>query len=314
VWEWLGERFEGKPVSPDTHMQLDLGVDSLEWLNLTLQIRNRAGIDLADEAVARIETVRDLLQEAAESKRAGELSGGVLELLRDPEKLLTDRERSWLTKRAVLSAVLDPFAAFSARALMRLWLRLEVSGADRLPREAPYVITPNHQSALDPIAVVAAIGARRMSRTYWGGWVGILFQGRISSALSHAMRILPVEPRSGPLSNLALAATVLHRGDCLVWVPEGERSAQGEPKRFRPGIGLLLLASGVPVVPVWIDGTGAALPRGKLWPRRRRVTLRFGEAREPGELASAGQGASAEERVADALRAHVIGLGASRDD
>ncbi|HSG65534.1 MAG TPA: AMP-binding protein, partial [Gammaproteobacteria bacterium] len=85
VWDWLGERFEGKAISPDTHMQLDLGVDSLEWLNLTLQIRNRAGVDLADEAIGRIETVRDLLQEAAESKRASELSGGVLELLREPE-------------------------------------------------------------------------------------------------------------------------------------------------------------------------------------------------------------------------------------
>ncbi|HSG66831.1 MAG TPA: lysophospholipid acyltransferase family protein, partial [Gammaproteobacteria bacterium] len=224
------------------------------------------------------------------------------------EKLLTERERGWLTKRTLLSAVLDPCAAFAARVLMRLWLRLEVDGADRLPEQAPYVIAPNHQSALDPIAIVAALGARRMSGTYWGGWVGILFQGRISSALSHAMRILPVEPRSGPLSNLALAATVLHRGDSLVWFPEGQRSPGGELKRFRPGVGLLLLASSVPVVPAWIDGAGAALPPGRLWPRRRRVRLRFGEPCVARELESMGQGASAEERVADALRARVIAL------
>lgn len=309
VWEWLGERFEGKPVTPDTHMQLDLGVDSLEWLNLTLEIRNRAGVDLADEAVGRIETVRNLLQEAAESKRADELSGGVLELLREPDALLTEREHGWLKRRPWLSAVLDPAAALAAGALMRAWLHFEVFGDENLPVVAPYVIAPNHQSALDPIAVLAAIGRRRLRHTYWGGWVGILFRSRVSSSLSHAMRILPVEPRSGPLSNLALAATVLHRRNNLVWFPEGRRSPIGGPERFRPGIGLLLLAEDVPVVPVWIEGAGIALPPGKLWPKRGRVTVRFGAACRARELEADGEGASPEERIANALRARVLALG-----
>jgi long-chain acyl-CoA synthetase len=308
VWEWLGERFEGQYITPDTHVQLDLGVDSLEWLNLTLEIRNRIGIDLTDEAVGRIETVRDLLQEATGSSEAGELAGDVISLLREPDLLITDEERKWLEPRGLRSGFLDAIAAAAAAVSMRLWFRFRASGIENLPAEAPFLIAPNHLSALDPIAVGAAIGSRRFKETYWGGWVGILYKGRISSAFSHAMRILPVEPRSGPISNLALAAVVLHRGHNLVWFPEGERARGGELLRFRPGIGLLLLAQRVPVVPVWIEGAGRALPPGKLLPRPSKVTLRFGVPAEASELEAEGQGATPEERIADALRRRVEAL------
>ena len=309
VWEWLGERFDGQTITPDTHVQLDLGVDSLAWLNLTLELRNRIGIDLADEAVGRIETVRDLLQEATGSSEAGELSGDVITLLRDPDTLISDDERAWLEPRGLRSGVLDAIASRAAAVLMRLWFRFRASGIENLPARGSFLIAPNHLSALDPIAVGAAIGSRRFKQTYWGGWVGILYKGRISSAFSHAMRILPVEPRSGPISNLALAAVVLHRGHSLVWFPEGERARDGELKRFRPGIGLLMLAQGVPVVPTWIEGAGRALPPGTRLPRPVKVTLRFGEPASAGELEAEGQGATPEERIADALQKRVSALG-----
>jgi len=311
VWDWLGERFEGQQVTPDTHMQLDLGVDSLEWLNLTLEIRNRIGIDLTDEAVGRIETVRDLLQEATGSSAAGKLSGDVITLLRDPDSLITAAERGWLEPRGLRSGVLDRIANGTAVLVMRALFRFRASGIENLPGNPPYLIAPNHLSALDPIAVGAAVGSKRFKQTYWGGWVGILYKGRIMSAFSHAMRILPVEPRSGPISNLALAAAVLHRGQSLVWFPEGQRARGGELLRFRPGIGLLMLAMQVPVVPVWIEGTGRALPPGKRLPRPSRVTLRFGKPADASELEAEGQGASPEERIADALRKRVKALSVS---
>jgi len=311
VWAWLGERFEGREITPDTHMQLDLGVDSLEWLNLSLNLRNRAGIDLTDEAVGRIETIRDLLREAAGSREAGEISGNVVELLSEPDALLNDEERGWLEPKRRFSAVLDPLAAVAAKAVMRLLFRLQAHGLEKLPSAAPYIIAPNHVSALDPIAVAAAIGSARLGQTFWGGWVGILFRSKLSSALSHAMRILPVEPRSGPISNLALAAGVLHRGHNLVWFPEGRRAADGKLQRFRPGIGLLLLAKPVPIVPTWIEGAGEALPPGRLLPRLGPVTLRFGDPCDPQALEREGEGATAEERIANALQSRVAALGAA---
>src|SRR5437762_11446978 len=66
VWELLAQRYRGKRLTPDTSPQFDLGIDSLEWLNLTLEIGEASGVELTDDAIAGIETVRDLLREVTE--------------------------------------------------------------------------------------------------------------------------------------------------------------------------------------------------------------------------------------------------------
>jgi long-chain acyl-CoA synthetase len=309
VWVWLGERFAGHRVTPDTHLRMELAVDSLEWLNLTLEIRNRIGVELGDEAVARIETVRDLLQECATAENALRIEGDVLALLRDPESLLDEREAGWFEGYPWRSGVLDAVAVLLARLLMKLLFRFRVEGLAHLPAKGPYVLAPNHCSALDPIAVVAALGRHRLHNTYWGGWVGILFRNRLASTLSHAIRVLPVEPRSGPLSNLGLAAVTLHRACNLVWFPEGMRSPTGELQRFRSGVGLLLRAYPVPVIPVWIEGSRKALLPGTLRLRPSAVSLWFGEPAHAAQLEAEGSGATPEERIASGLRARVQALG-----
>lgn len=309
VWVWLGERFAGHRVTPDTHLRIELAVDSLEWLTLTLEIRNRIGVELGDEAVARIETVRDLLRECATAEHAQGLQGDVLALLRDPESLLDEREQGWFEGHPWRSGVLDAVAVVLARLLMKLLFRFRVDGPAHLPAEGPYVIAPNHCSALDPIAVLAALGRHRLHHTYWGGWVGILFRGRLASLLSHAMRVLPVEPRSGPLSNLGLAAAALHRARNLVWFPEGMRSPTGALQRFRSGIGLLLRAYPVPVIPVWIEGSRKALPPGTLRLRPSAVSVWFGAPAHAEQLEAEGSGETPEERIASGLRARVQALG-----
>jgi len=312
VWAWLGRRFPTKPISPDTHMQLDLDVDSLAWLSLTLEIRNEAGIDLTDDAVARIEVVRDLLQEATSSQRAEQLAADMLGLLQDPEPLLhADDAETWLAPRGRLHGVIDWMALGLTRLLMRGLFRLRILGLENLPAQGPFIVSANHLSALDPLVIVAALDLPRFRQTYWGGWVGILFKNALSRAFSRAMRILPVEPRAGPISNLALAAAVLGRESILVWFPEGERSLTGKTLRFRPGVGLLMQATDAPVVPAWIEGTGRAMPPGQRLPRPTRLTVRFGTPLTAAELERDGAGATAEERIADALRARVCALRSS---
>lgn len=93
VWEWLGDRFPNSGLTPDTDLRLDLDVDSMEWLNLTLEIRRRTGAELSEEAVARISTVCDLLQEAAD---AGARGGSAADPVESPYEVLTDEQQTWL--------------------------------------------------------------------------------------------------------------------------------------------------------------------------------------------------------------------------
>lgn len=308
VWNWLAARFRDVHLTPDTSPQLDLGVDSMEWLNLTLEVRDHTGVNLEDEAIGRIGTVRDLLREVVEAGRTGAAGADPVEQLRDPERLLDERQKRWLEPPGPLARAVGSLLLWLDRALLQGAFRLKVEGREHLPPEGPFVLAPNHTSMLDPLALGAALDKNRLWRTYWGGWFGIMFRNPLMRAASRVARVVPIDPHHGMLANLAFGVAALQRGYNLVWFPEGERSPSGQLQPFRPGIGLLLRAQPVPVVPVWIAGTYEVLPRGARWPRLRPITVTFGEPVDPRDLEAQGQGEEPHTRIANGLHGRVAEL------
>lgn len=61
-------------------------------------------------------------------------------------------------------------------------------------------------------------------------------------------------------------------------ISEGARSLCGKLQPFKQGIGLLAKELNAPVVPIWIDGAGSVLPKGKHTPAPGRVAVRIGRA------------------------------------
>jgi 1-acyl-sn-glycerol-3-phosphate acyltransferase len=78
------------------------------------------------------------------------------------------------------------------------------------------------------------------------------------------------------IKGLRLAQSVLRAGSPVLIFPEGTRGGDGALYPFKPGIGLLGVELGVPIVPCLVEGTYAALPKGKLFPRRRPIRVTFG--------------------------------------
>lgn len=308
VWEWLVERFPDRRLTPQTNLQLDLGVDSLAWLNLTLEIREHTGVDLDEEAIGRIETVRDLLQEAAEAEQAQDGGRSLLERLQQPEALLNEQQRQWLQPPGWGVRAFGSFLLSLDGYLLRWFYRLEIKGQDQLPQDGPIIFTPNHVSFLDPLALAAALPSRYLQRTYWGGWTGIMFTNPFIRLVSRAVRVVPVDPRRGPLSSLAFGVAALKRDYNLVWFPEGERSRTGKLERFQPGIGLTLRAHPVPVVPVRLSGTYEAMPYGQWWPRLHPITVTFGQPISPDEFLRICTDDQSPECIADALHDQVASL------
>ncbi|MBA3472190.1 MAG: AMP-binding protein, partial [Rubrobacter sp.] len=95
VWELLTRRYPDARLTPDTSPQLDLGVDSMEWVNLTMEIGESAGVELDEEAIDGIDTVRDLLREVAEASESGETPSGISPL-EQPEEVLDEDQKRWL--------------------------------------------------------------------------------------------------------------------------------------------------------------------------------------------------------------------------
>ena len=309
VWNWLSERYSTRRLTMDVSLALDLGVDSLEWLGLTLEIERRAHVQLDEAAIAHVATVRDLLRAVIEAPAAG--VGSSFPLWDEPERILSPAQARWLTPLGPGLTLLSRALMTLNSALMRLLFRLRTVGLQHLPDE-PCVLVANHVSFLDPLVLSAALGRRRLERSHWGGWTGVAFANPVMRGVSRLWRVLPIDQARGAAASLALAAAVLKREGCLIWFPEGGRSPTGRLVPFRPGIGLLLARFTRPVVPVSIRGTYEALPRGSWLVRPRRVTVTFGKPLEPAQLLAPGTPPDeAARRIVRALETAVTELGAS---
>ncbi len=284
TWAYLAERFSDRRLTPDTRLARDLGLDSLSWVEMGVSLRERVGIELSDDAIGRVETVRDLLQEViqAEPEPQSETSaqaGSLHTALKEPEGMLDEADQRALAPRGPLRHAAARLALGGVRLINRLFVRIEIEG--EWPEGGPFLITPRHVSAYDPIALTATFSRAQLEPIFWAGWTGLLFSSAPRRIFSRIARILPIDPGSAPRRSLALAASCLERGHSLIWFPEGRRGSGEGLQELRPGIGLLLAAHPVPVVPVWIEGSEQVLPIGHILPRRGVIRVRIGEPIPP---------------------------------
>jgi len=286
----LHERHRDRPTSLGAHPLLDLGIDSLEWVSLSLTIKERLGFTLGETDLANAATVRDLLQSAV--ARAAAVSVPTAAEAEHPA-------RDWLAPLGPGLTLLGRVVFGLNWLVMRAFFRVHAEGLANIPRDGPWVLVANHGSDLDAPFIAAALGYRNLHRLYWSGDATRLFSRRWLSPLLRALRIFPVDDRA-PSRALALAQTVLERGDRLAWFPEGWRSPDGTLQRFFPGIGELLGRVPVPVVPAYIAGSYEALPRHRRLPRPYPVRLLVGRPLTPDELGLAN--AKSPQEIADRLR------------
>lgn len=304
AWAWLADRYPDRRLTPDSSLDLDLGVDSVEWINLTLELGQQTGVELDEQDIADVQTVRDLLQAVSASG-----PGDAEDILSRPEQALEPGQRRWIAPLGTLAAGLSSLLYGLNRTAVGRAFEVKATGLKQLP-SGPCVLAPNHLSLLDAPALAAVLEPERLRQTYWGGWTGIMFRTPLRRAFSRLAHAIPVEPRRGALAGLALGAAVLRRGRTLVWFPEGERSLDGMLQPFKPGLGILLERVAVPVVPIFIRGTREALPPRRRWPRRRPVSIEFGPPLDPQQLAAEGRGGRPAERIVAALHQHMAAMAA----
>jgi len=288
AWEWLKRRFAGRTLDLDMSPQLDLAIESLGWVDLTLALERDLGVTLREQEIARIVTLRDLLNEIVAAAAAGPR----------PSPPAESRPEAVLAPLGPVERVLRGLVASIAWAVMRFAFRLRVEGRENLPRQGPFLVCPNHASYLDPFAVGAALPRRLLRDTYWAGWTGILYTSRLRRRFSRVTQVVPVDVDHTAGSSIVLGGAVLGRGQVLVWFPEGARSPDGTLQRFLPGVGLVVRQHPVPIVPVNITGNFEAWPLGRPFPPKLHpITVTFLPPLDPTPLAGLEP-----QGIADAIR------------
>jgi 1-acyl-sn-glycerol-3-phosphate acyltransferase len=158
----------------------------------------------------------------------------------------------------------------------RVWFRLQVVDRDRVPAHGPYVIAPVHRSNID-FLLTAALTRRRVryvaKDSLWNvaplGWVISILGG------------FPVRRGKADREALRTCMQVIENGEPLVMFPEGTRQSGPVVGDVFDGPAYVAARMGVPLLPVGIGGTEAAMPKGAQWIKPHKVVLTVGEPIEP---------------------------------
>ncbi|MBL8767463.1 MAG: 1-acyl-sn-glycerol-3-phosphate acyltransferase [Planctomycetes bacterium] len=155
--------------------------------------------------------------------------------------------------------------------VLRPYFRLRVRGLEHLPPHGAVILAPNHCSLLDPLVLQAAL-PRRIVFMMTVAW----YRRPLLRPFFQLMRAIAVRDEGGNRGAVDAAATVLERGAAVGIFPEGRISADGTLHGFKTGAAVLAIRRRVPVVPVRIEGTFAALKKGARFPRPVRVSIVLG--------------------------------------
>jgi long-chain acyl-CoA synthetase len=295
-----------KPVMPASNLELDLGFDSMERVELVVALERELGAEADDKVISTVYSVRELVDTILQSSSGGSgtrpsLPGwdAVLSSGPDDPTVLKPLHTSkvftliWF----VLGRIVGVF--------LKIFFDLRVTGKDKLPKSGPFILSPNHQSFLDGPVVATQIPWRLFKDMFYVGTSEIFGQG-FFKFLGRTFSLVPVDPDSNLVNAMRAGAVGLKQGKNLVLYPEGERSIDGTPKKFKKGAAILATHLKVPVYPVALEGFYEAWPRNRKLPRLAKLRVRFGDPIEP--LDSIHNAEDKYKEMTERLRTRIVGM------
>lgn len=258
------EHHTSRSIAPDDHLEIDAALDSLDKVSLLVFIKKTFGVEIAEDTLMQIPTLRQLSAFISERKERI-----AVELInwRDilQERVDSGLPRTWWTTNLIKNA---------SSLFFRCYFRFRTEGRENIP-DTPCILAPNHQSFIDGLLVAAGLKNALMRRTCFYAKAKHL-QNRWLRLLADRNNIVVMDINADVRESIQKVATLLSSGKNIIIFPEGTRTLDGALGEFKKTFAILSKELNVPVVPVTIRGAFDALPSGSLLPRPfRRISVRF---------------------------------------
>ena len=158
------------------------------------------------------------------------------------------------------------------RLVFSTYFRWRVCNPERVPRHGPVIIASNHASFLDPPLIGAGLprAVNFLARDTLFRWPGV-------AAVLRSWNVVPVDRDGGGATGLRQIFDRLMDDGAIVLFPEGTRTLSGCLRPARSGVGLVVIKSEAPVIPVRVFGTFEAMGRHLRFPRPNRVIVKYGK-------------------------------------
>lgn len=156
--------------------------------------------------------------------------------------------------------------------LARLLFRFKAYHVERVPPTGGGVLAPNHASFMDP-----PLSGIALPRKLYFFARNTLMKQKLSRWFFTQLHCIPVNRENLDLHTYRQVVDLVKKGEMMTIFPEGTRSEDGNLQEGMIGIGMIVHHAKAPVVPCYISGAAAALPRGARFFRPTQVRVIYGE-------------------------------------
>jgi long-chain acyl-CoA synthetase len=296
-------------MRPTLNLELDLGLDSMQRIELLSRLEEELGGNVEESQLAEIYTVRDLLDAVLASAASGAGRPGTRVTFAGWKAILAeDPDDPDVLALAHPGRINDTFWYLVTRLLQVIALDrfdLKYSGLEKLPKSGPFILSSNHQSYLDPLIMASVLPADIFLHLFAVGTSDIFGQG-FMRRLARSIKTVVVDPDANLIPAMRAGAFGLRHGLSLVLYPEGERSIDGTPRIFKKGAAILSIHLQVPIVPVAIEGFFEVWPRSQPFQGLAPLKMVFGDPIYPPPESEASE--AAYEKLTADLKARIVAM------
>jgi long-chain acyl-CoA synthetase len=288
-------------VSIDSRLS-DLGFDSLMFVELATAIENDGGSITAPERFNEIQDVRELL--TVVNRRPGISSKHDAR----PDERKKDDE---IHVPSFVRTAGNKAGDFLQQFLYDQFLRTNYEGRSNIPPHTNFIVAANHASHLDMGLTKMALGEYGKDLVALAA-ADYFFDTKYKRAvMENFTNLVPMERTGSLRQSLRHARSFLDQGYNALIFPEGTRSMTGILADFKPVVGYLALHARVGILPMYLEGTYRAMPKGTTIIKSRDVGARIGRLLSYEELEEMTRGmarAEAYRLIAARVRHEVVNL------
>ena len=256
-------------ISVNTRLA-DIGFDSLMFVELATAIENAGGAISAPERFNEVQDVRELVNVVGRRRPGTEKGDGTTR--HEPARKREDEIYIPSLVRVIGNKGLD----LVQRAFYDRLLHTRYEGRTNIPVHTNFIVAANHCSHLDMGLTKMALGEAGRDMVALAA-ADYFFDNKYKRAyMENFTNLVPMERTGSLRQSLRHARSFLDRGYNALIFPEGTRSLSGKMADFKPVVGYLALASRIGILPMYLDGTYEAMPKGSSIIKSREVGARIG--------------------------------------
>lgn len=247
-------------ITPDSHIEIDLGLDSLDVVEMNAFIEKTFDFSVNEDEAGGIKVIRDICEYIRVHSNAYHSEsvnwGDILN-----ERVNYKLPKSW---------AVGLFRILTAP-IFKFYLKLTKKGQEKISSE-PRIYVLNHESFADAFALGHMFTYKQAKDVYFFA-IKKHFEKPVRRFFADNGNIVLVDINKNLKESLQIAAEVLKENKSLVIFPEGARTRDGEIHDFKKFFAILSKELNIPVTVMGIKGFYESMPFGSSFPRSGSVEI-----------------------------------------